>query len=186
MSNPGAPKSPWESQQLDPVTLLSAVASEATAVAFADADVEAANMRLSEEIAFAQRGVQKAKEGLATRQQALRESLQAMNLVGRTIDFAAGTTLGAVDFVESSAPYPEPKSVGEDLTDSGGVITGFEVGTFAGRAIEPADTIVLLVDMDDARSDLMYAGLPDHRYAVVAGQGDYKIGKAPSSEQPES
>lgn len=170
---------PWSGMELDAATFMGAVASEALAIEFAAGDVEAANERLIDEVTAAQRVVTQKKKDLAERQRSLGEHLREISLEGRPIDFESGQALGAADFSGlDERPLLDRKTIGEDLTGSGGVITGFEVGTFLGTPLESPESVVFLVEMD-ASSEMLCAGVEGYRYGVVAAQTAYNIGQLP-------
>lgn len=178
----GTPKGPLADVRLDPSTLMGAVSSQTLAVENAAGDVKGAQQRLRDDVTAAQRKVEQAQDQLTDEQAALRRRLEELDLPSRLIDFTGGTALGAVDLSEPEHPHLESRSKEEPLAGSGGTITDVEVGTFLGKPITPADSIVLLVDMDDGKGDLQFAGLPGYRYAVLANAAEYTISEVPQRE----
>ncbi len=176
-------KNPWAELELDPTTLMGAVAREALAVEFASGDVKAANERLIDEVSAAQRAVALKRQGLARSQQELREHLNGISLEGRPIDFDSGQTLGAADYSDGEEkPQADLKTVGEDLAGSTGVIVGFEVGAHLGKPLDSPEAVVFLVEMDES-SEMLCAGVEGYRYGVIANRADYTIGELPQPEE---
>lgn len=173
------PVHPYAKIRFDRATLESKLALRTAAVQDAAGDLRGAEGRMREAIIEAQQDVDSNKDALSGRKQEALEGLEELGLIGRAIDFTAGRALAVVDFSDPEKPSVVREAEDEGLNGSGGTMTGVELGSLLGNPIDPPESVVLFVDMDDAKGDLRYSGQPNHRYAVVADRAEFTTGEVP-------
>lgn len=176
------PASPYSRMEFDGPTLLSLLAPEVSAIQDAKGDVRAAIERMIDAVQRAQKEVNSREDALSDQQRTVSDRLTEFGLIGRMIDITAGTALGAIDESEDDEPYLIREAEGENLAGNGGVITGFEVGSFMGKPIGE-DEIVLFVDVDKDKGHLAFGGVEGYRYAFIANQAEFTAVEPPQPDE---
>lgn len=177
------PAHPYASIRFDRATLTSKLALRVAAVQDASGDLRGAEARMREAIMEAQKDVDAKQGNLSSRKKEALVGLEELGLISRAIEFTGGKALGAVDLSDPQNPYVVADAEGEDLAGSAGTITGVELGTFLGEPIQPPESLVLLVEMDQDKGHLNYAVGEGYRYAVVADQAEFSTGELPQPEE---
>lgn len=170
-------RKPWAQTRISPAALMGAVAREAMAVENAEGDIQGANANLREEVARAQRRVDSAEEHLTDSQQALLERLRGMDLLGRSMGVGSGTAIAEIK--ENGDGFKAVPSA-QDLSNTEGVLAGFEVGAIMDEPLAEAGTIVLMVATDGNSPE--GSPVPQGVYAVAADKAEYTLGEVPQPQ----
>jgi hypothetical protein len=158
--------------QFDGPTLLAEVAAEMAAIEDARGNVRGAAERLREQVNASQREVDKTREALTQRELDMMSRVEGLELVGRTIEFEEGKSLGEVRFARGLKPAEYVLPVSKDLEGVSGVITGTKIGT---SDRERAADLLLEVDV---RGRLI-PPRAFRRYVISASDVRFSIGEAP-------